>query len=177
VYFVLHASLDWLFRIPAIAIPGFVVLGALASGGTPNRLVFAGLRERVGIALATAASLGVLVPTYVSTTETNRAQDEAAISDNSALERLDRAAKLNPLSAQPLMVEALIQQQHGRNAAALDAANRAADRARHDWTAWAVLARIERSTGDPAAARAAFRRARSLNPRSHASPGPGNRRD
>ena len=33
VYFVLHASVDWLFRIPAIAIPGFVVLGVLASGG------------------------------------------------------------------------------------------------------------------------------------------------
>src|SRR5215207_7549070 len=47
VYFVLHASVDWLFRIPAIAIPGFVVLGALASGGKGRvGRVFGGVGQR-----------------------------------------------------------------------------------------------------------------------------------
>jgi hypothetical protein len=166
VYFVLHASLDWLFRIPAIAIPGFVVLGALATGGTAGRLVLVGVYERVGIALAAVAALLLLVPTYVSTTETNRAQDEAAFSDNSALERLDRAERLNPFSAEPLIVKALVLQQNRRNGAALDAAARAAERGRNDFKAWIVLGQIERASGDTAASRAAYRRARALNPRS-----------
>jgi len=166
VYFVLHASLDWLFRIPAVAIPGFVVLGAVASGGgEPGKPVFAGLRQRAALALAAAVVLAVAVPAYLSTTAVARAGTEAATSSGDALAELDSAARLNPFSTEPLLLRSTILQLDGSGRAALVAARDATERAPDNWAAWVVRAQAARAAGEPAEARAAHLRAKALNPR------------
>ena len=166
VYFVLHASLDWLLRIPAVAVPGFVVLGALASGGgEPGETVFAGLRLRATLVIASALVAAAAIPAYLSTTSVARASSESATSSEGALQELDSAARLNPFSTEPLLLQSMILQVDGDRPAALDAAKDATDREPRNWTAWVVRAQAAQTAGRPQEARAARSRAKSLNPR------------
>jgi O-Antigen ligase len=166
VYFVLHASFDWLFRIPAVAIPGFVVLGALATGGgPPGEPGFLGRRERATVAVVALAVLALTVPAYLSTAAVARAETNAATSTDEALDDLDTAAQLNPFATEPLVVRSTILQLENRPRAALDAASEAVERAPQNWTAWLVLAGARQASGDSAGSRVALDRAARLNPR------------
>src|SRR5207247_7888972 len=130
VYVVLPASLAWLFRIPTIAIPGFVVLGALAAGGDrPAPRVFTGRPGRAVLAAAALILLVLAVPAYLSTKAVARGETNAATSTNDALDDLDRAKQLNPFATEPLIVRSTILQLEKRRAAALKAAKEASDRA------------------------------------------------
>ena len=142
-YFVLHASLDWLFRIPAIAVPGFVVLGALAAGGGRAPLALIGSFQRTALAVSALLAALAVVPVYLSTREMSEAQDQAAASTKRALDKLDEAARLNPFAAVPLVVRAEVLEADGRHAGAIDAAKEAVARNPEDWTTWAALARAE----------------------------------
>jgi hypothetical protein len=166
VYFVLHASLDWLFRIPAIAVPGFVVLGALAAGGrATGELLFAGRAGRAGLATAATAVLLLAIPAYLSTAALSRGESEAATSTKEALADLDQAARLNPFATEPLLIRSMVLQLDSRPSEALDAANQATERAPRSWAAWLVLSEARRAAGDPAGSRVALDRAATLNPR------------
>ena len=166
VYFVLHASLDWLFRIPAIAIPGFVVLGALASGGQERvGRVFGGLGQRLLLAIAAIVVVALAVPAYLSTTRVVDAEAKASTSPAEALADLDDASRLNPFATEPLLVRSLILKVNGRPRRALAAADDAVDRAPESWVAWLLLADTRRLAGDASGARAALNRAAGLNPR------------
>jgi hypothetical protein len=164
-YFVVHASLDWMFRVPAVAIPGFVVLGALTAGGGAGRIILPGRRQQVVLAVAALAGAVVAVPGYLSTAETARAEEQAPISTSAALRELDWAARLNPFAAKPLEVRASLLGDAGRPAAALAAAKDAVERDPNDWTAWLTLRQAEETAGHGHAARSAYRRAHILNPR------------
>lgn len=165
-YFVLHASLDWLFRIPAIAIPGFVVIGALATGGKHCDLpMFARRGQRLALALAAVVVLALATPAYLSTTAVARAEAEAATSNATALGDLDDAARLNPFAAEPLMIRAFILRIDRKSVAAVQAAREATERAPQNWAAWLVLSDMRRLAGDTAGSRVALARARTLNPR------------
>jgi predicted Zn-dependent protease len=164
-HFVLHASFDWLFRIPAIAIPGFVVLGALATGGSASELILTGSRQRATLAVAALVAAALATPAYLSTAAVARAETEAATGSHDALTRLDTAAWLNPFAVEPLIVRSTILQLDGRRTAALDAAAKATRREPRDWTAWVMLAEARRGAGDRAGFHAALGRAARLNPR------------
>jgi hypothetical protein len=165
VYFVLHASTDWLFRIPAIAIPGFVILGALATGGCSQELALSGARQRLALAAAALLAAAVSIPAYLSTDAVARAENEAATSSSQALEELDTAERLNPFAAEPLIVRSTILQLDGNPRAALSAAREATRRDPNDWSTWIVLAEVRRRVGDNNGAHVARARAASLNPR------------
>jgi tetratricopeptide (TPR) repeat protein len=166
VYFVLHASLDWLFRIPTIAIPGLVVLGALAAGGDrPAPRVFTGRPGRAALAAAALIVLALAVPAYLSTEAVARAETNSATSTKDALDDLDTAADLNPFATEPLIVRSTILQLEKRRAAAVNAAKEATERAPESWAAWILLAEARRAAGDLAGSRAALDRAARLNPR------------
>jgi hypothetical protein len=165
VYFVVHASTDWLFRIPAIAIPGFVVVGALATGGSEGELILATRTQRVALAAAAVLAVSLATPAYLSTAAVATAESEAATSSGSALGELTRAERLNPFTAEPLVVRSTVLQLEGKPSAALAAARAGTHRAPNDWTTWIVLARARRAAGDLAGSRSALQRAAMLNPR------------
>lgn len=164
VYFVLHSSLDWLFRIPAVALPGFVVLGALATGGTVGNLVLPGRKERLLVAAAALVAAVAAFPAYLATRETNRAEAQAAATAT-ALDDLRIAANVNPFAAEPLIVRSDVLAAAGRSGAAIQAADDATGREPNGWTSWLALADALRAAGREDAAQAALRRARALNPR------------
>jgi hypothetical protein len=166
VYFVAHASLDWLFRIPAVALPGFVVLGALVTGGgAADEPAFAGRSQRAGLAIASIIVLTLVAPAYLSTGAVVEAETAAATSTENALADLDRAERLNPVATEPLIIRATILQVDGRRRAALRAAHEATQRAPQNWAAWVVLAQARQAVGDRPGTRAALDRASNLNPR------------
>ena len=166
-YFVVHASVDWLFRIPAVAIPGFVVLGALATGGgAPREHRFAGRSTRFAVAAAATVVLVGATLAYLSTAALARGETEAATSTQEALADLEDASRLNPFATEPLLVRSMILQLEGDRGAALAAAEDATERAPENWAAWLFVSGARSSVGDRAGGREALARAATLNPRS-----------
>ena len=164
-FYVAHAGVDWLGRIPAVSIPAFVALGALATGGEAAGLALAGARTRaVGAAVAVAGAVLVL-PLYVANRAVVRAEERAVTSTAAAVDELDRAARLDPLAVEPRIVESTLLLVDGDVAGALEAAEDAVERGSRDWTAWVVLAEARLAAGDETAARAAVDRVAELNPR------------
>jgi hypothetical protein len=165
VFFVLHASVDWLFRIPAIAVPGFVALGALAGATKVAPLALAGRFERIVLGVAALTAAAVVIPANLSTRETIRAEDLSATSTSAALSKLETAARLNPFAGEPLILRATILALDGHGRAAVRAAEEATTREPNNSTMWIALARIRRAAGDIEGARGALRQATRLNPR------------
>jgi O-Antigen ligase len=166
VYFVLHASVDWLFRIPAVALPGFIVLGALVSAGEPSRVrAFTGRTGRVAVGAAALVGLALAIPAYLSTRAVARGETAAATSTNEALAELSDAGRLNPFATEPWLIRSTILQLETRPNAAVAAADEATERGPKNWAAWIVLAKARRAAGDPEGSRAALARAATLNPR------------
>ena len=106
------------------------------------------------------------VPIYLSTTLTARAEHQAAVSPQRAVDTLSLAARVNPWAIDPLIVKSAILLDAGRPNAAVEAARRATRRDPDVWTGWAALADAERAAGNRAAAMVARRHERTLNPRS-----------
>jgi hypothetical protein len=164
-YFVLHGSLDWLFLIPAVAVPAFVALGACASAGELPELRLAPGRQRTAIAVGAVVAAIAAIPVYLASSLTVRAESEAATSTSRALDTLSLAARANPWAIEPKIVRSQILLDAGRAPEAIRAAKQATRRSPQIWVTWRALADAERVAGHGAAAAAAARRARQLNPR------------
>ena len=98
-YWIVHASGDWNWTIPALGVPFFVLLGAGAAGRTGS------LRPAVawgGAAVAAAVALLAFAPPWLSA----RLSDQALSSSGSRAANLRWARRLDPLSLQPYFVEA-----------------------------------------------------------------------
>jgi O-Antigen ligase len=170
-YFALHASLDWLLLIPAVAVPSFVVVGACSATGASPAVHFARAPQRSAAVVGALAAIALAVPVYLSTALTARAEDQAATSAAEALRNLSFAASLNPWALQPLIIRSVVLQSNGEYERAVAAAEEATRRGPRDWTAWAALAGARNRAGDTRGARVANRRAAALNPRGHSPPG------
>ena len=142
VYFVLHASVDWLFRIPAIAIPGFVVLGALATGGKDCGLpVFAGRGQRAALAARLARRRRACRARVPLDRGRRSRRDRGGDVDGG---RAGRARGRQP--AEPVRDGAACSSARRSCSStdarrpARDAAHEATERAPQNWAAWVVLA-------------------------------------
>jgi hypothetical protein len=163
-YFVLHASIDWLLRISAVAVPGFLLLGACAAAGGTRRIELAPGRQQIGLVVAGLAAAVFAVPVYFATTLTARAENQAATSTRQALNTLSLAADLNPWAVEPLIVRSIVLLGDGRTREAVRTAREATHRGPNTWAAWLALGQTERAAGNRTAAAAAIARARHLNP-------------
>jgi hypothetical protein len=170
VYFLVHASVEWLLRIPPVAIPGLLAIGALAGAGATARLSLASLRSRAVLAAAALLAVLVILPAYVATAALNRAETNAATSTDQALPSLETAARFNPFAVQPLIQRATILHYAGDNRGAAEAADQATERGPNDWTAWMVKTEALYFVDDIKGAQAARRRSLELNPRSNPFP-------
>jgi hypothetical protein len=164
-YFVLHGSVDWLFLIPAVAVPALVALGACAAVGAGAEISLASGRQRAAIAAGALAAAVVAVPVYLSTTLTARAEAQSATSTGRALDTLRLAKRVNPFAVQPLIVRSAILLEVGAATGAARSAREATERVPDSWAAWCALVYAQRELRNRAGASTAFRRARELNPR------------
>lgn len=172
VAFVVAAGVDWVWQIPAVSVVFLllVAVGAARRGSSRTRPAPASGRPHLGeairwIALALAGVAAIAVPTAtgLSLRESQAQARDGRLSP--ALHDARTAAGWQPYGASPQLQQGLVLELKGEYAAAADATRRAAENAPSDWSTWLVLARIEAERGHPDTALAAYRRARSLDPR------------
>jgi tetratricopeptide (TPR) repeat protein len=121
-----------------------------------------GLGLRVAGSLAAAAVAVSFVFPWLSTRYTARAFARYRVAPDAALADARRAARLDPLSADPVLTQGTIALQLGRWKTAQKAFERALDR-EDSWYAWLELALLDARSGHRAAAREKLRRVRALD--------------
>jgi hypothetical protein len=166
-YFLLHASVDWFWELPALAAPALGLLG-LAGAVRPAPPVSRPSRNRwakpvaAGLAaIVAAAAIGLqwFAASYENAAASGWRKDRAT-----AFRRLDRAASLDRLSAEPYVLAGSIALRAGDLARAGSAFRQAIAREPDNWYAHLQLGLVEGSAGRYDQAALALRRARRLNP-------------
>jgi hypothetical protein len=184
-----HASLDWDWDIAGATIPLLLFLGVLAATPAgeddgrrrapelfhdPEREGDPTLGRVLGVGVATLAACAIaasaLLP-WLAVSKTNDAKDDASV-QNPSPERLraaaaeaDVAARLDPLSPDPLFASYAIALQRGRTVEARSLLLDAAKRAPNDVRVWTRLAAVALLVADRDGYRQASLRALSLDPR------------
>lgn len=165
-YFLVHASFDWVEMFPALVAPAlslpFVGLAA-AAGSSRARQTIGPAALVAGVALVAVVSLTLTLP-YLSNRYVERATADWRADPSGALDDLDRAASLNPLSSRPLVRKGTIAVRLGRLGLAREAFRDALER-QDEWYPHFQLGLIEASGENFPAARAELRRSLALNPR------------
>jgi tetratricopeptide (TPR) repeat protein len=171
-YLFLHASVDWLYELPALGGLAFAMLGlaagmttrpATAPAGAPVALI----ARIAGPVAAAACALSFALP-WLAEREVESAIDVWRSAPANAYESLDRAAALNPLAARAGLYEGGIAGLRGDYARARDAYLDVVDREPRNSSAWLHLAVIAQARQQHERARAYIRRAAALAPRDQA---------
>ena len=122
-YFIVHGSLDWLWEFPSLGAPAFALLGMAtaierpASAGPPAQ----GSRRRVaaiaaGVVVSAALVVSLTLP-WLSERDLKEGRTLAATDPAAAIEKLDSAASLDPLSTLADETAAIVLRKQGRLAA------------------------------------------------------------
>jgi hypothetical protein len=169
--FMVSAGFDWVWQVPALPV-AFLVLAAavvaprIGSVGRDTRPLAGRAIRAGGVLVAFACLIAIAVP--LSTISAVRASEAAASSGDPgiALRDAQQAARIEPGAASPQIQLALVEELQGNVNQALTAARRAVGAEPRNWSAWLIVSRLSAEAGDPQASLVAFRRARTLNPRS-----------
>jgi tetratricopeptide (TPR) repeat protein len=177
-YWLLHASVDWLYELPALGGIAFAMLGLATavrddagreSGAARARTLRTPQAARIAAPLlAGAAAVSFALP-WLAERDIDRAADSWRVAPEAAYERLDRAGRLNPLSAQPGLFEAAIAIQLDDLQRAEDAYLEVLDREPRNAHAWLQLAAVASTRQDDALARRRVAKAVQLAPRDEAT--------
>jgi O-antigen ligase len=177
-YWLLHASVDWLYELPALGGLAFALLGLAAAvadppaardtAPEPRRFGRAGVLRFGLAALAVAAAVSFALP-WLSEREVEKATAVWRANPDAAYERLDRAAGLNPVSVRPLLFEGTLAVQLREPARAERAFLEALEREPRNQYSWLHLAALASARQDRALARRRIAQAAALSPRDEAT--------
>jgi hypothetical protein len=158
-----HASIDWLWEIPAVTVPAMACLGLVV--GSSQGVTLPALRAERGLVAAAAVVAGVsyALPALAAR-EIERAVRRWDHDPAAALRALDRARRLNPLSDRADLVTGALALQRGDRARARRAFQRATGRDDADWYPYAALGVLDLEDQHPQAALAQLERAQRMNP-------------
>lgn len=174
-----HSAVDWDWEIPGATMPSLLLLGVLAGAAgrrvpprqPEGRLV---TRDGPGRALALAGAVALLCLVAISSVLPDLADSKtrsalvAAGASHSELRagfvEAELAARLNPLSAEPLLAAASLAKGLGEGRQARDKLLDAVRREPYDVDAWNALIAAEVEQGDGAGALRAAERAVALDP-------------
>jgi tetratricopeptide (TPR) repeat protein len=162
-YFAAHASIDWLWSFPGLTAPVIALLGMASAPAARSReaLPTAVTRSMAG---ALAVLSLALAPLLISARLLSEGRAIATTDPDTARNRLDQSARLNPFADLPYLEAADIARRQGMTLAAQAALTKAREREPSEWVGYALLAQALLEE-DPERAEAALRRARELNPR------------
>jgi O-antigen ligase len=169
VAFCLTAGFDWVWQIPVVPV-AFLLLGSVlvgAGAAAPRGTTTSLHAQRAVFAVLALGAIAAIAIPLSSAALVRQSQDDARAEDLPAALRAARSAQnVQPGAAGPRLQQALLLETQGDLAPAAAAARAAARREPTNWRTWLVLSRIEGERGRAPAALRAYRRARSLNPRS-----------
>jgi hypothetical protein len=182
--FMISAAGDWVWQLPVLP-AAFLLLAAAVlapaarrrSVGTPETAVESDgkragashrlLVARVSLVVTALACLTAIGIPLAAASAVSRSQAAVATGNtSSALADARAAARLEPGAASAQLQIALVFELQHNYPAALTAARSATRDEPQNWSDWLVLSRIEAESGHPQTSVEAYRRARSLNPRS-----------
>lgn len=165
-YWLVHASVDWLWIYPGITAPVMFLLGAAAA---PALLTLPApavqMRRRLGAVALAGAAAGLMLPFFLAERYTDNALRDWRGDRNGAYTDLERAGDLNPLTDRGALVEVVIAEALGDDRRALAAADEAIRRKPEFWGSYYLRARLL-AEEDPMAALEELRLAEERNPRS-----------
>jgi len=165
--FCLSAGVDWSWQLPVLPATMLLLGSTLVAGGpaAPWAARLGGWPARGAFAAGALAAIVLIAIPFAGTDLLRQSEAEARGGDlEAALEDARSAQNVQPGAAAPRLQEALVLELEGELDAAATAARAATERESTNWQNWLVLSRIEAKRGHPAAAVAAYRRARSLKP-------------
>jgi hypothetical protein len=171
--FIATATVDWMWELGALPVVFFALAAVAIAGGLEARrpssrspLVHRYAGRIALVALSLAALVAISLP-FANTAAIHRSQDAVANGDlDAALSDARQAAAVQPYAAAPHLQEALILEQQGQLPAAVAQAREATADESTNWQNWLILSRLEARDGNAVASLDAYRKARSLNPRS-----------
>lgn len=163
-----HASVDWLWEVPAVTAPAFAFLGLVAGLGfaTPARgAVGRGRPMRVAaIAVLIGLAAASLALPALAAHETERAVGAWERDPDAARRAFERARTLDPLSSRADVISGVLARRDGGLGSARQAFDRALARNADDWYAQTELALVELGEGRRGAAAERLAVAARLNP-------------
>jgi O-Antigen ligase len=167
VAFCVGAGYDWLWELAVVPIAFLLIASTLVTAGERPRKKPVPIPVRFGgVVLAIAAMVAIAIPLAAASSLQKSQAAARGGNFSSALEHARDARNVEPYSAEPRVQEAVLlesQSRLGAAATAIAGANRVEP---NDWRAWLIKSRIEAERGNAAASLDAYRRAKSLNPRS-----------
>jgi hypothetical protein len=168
-YFMLHGSLDWLWEFPGLGAPAFALLGLATAVGAreaaPAREGLPRVPALIAGALVTLVILAGVVPPWLAERDLRHARSIAVSNPAGAIDELDRAADLNPLSPLADKTAAVIERRQGRFGASEQRLRDTLTRDPGDPFVFLQLAAIASATDRQAEAVRLIRRASALSPR------------
>jgi hypothetical protein len=172
VVWLIHGSVDWFWEMPALSGPalGFLAMaGALAAErpapareGMRSLTMPRPLQLGAG-AVAMLAAVVVLGFPYLSVREVSLASDIEATNPAAALADLSRAAKLNPLDADPGRIGGSVALTNGEDKVALQRFRQSIAEEPGGWFAWLGAGLAASALGDQTRAQRDFAEAYSIN--------------
>lgn len=166
-----HANADWLWQFPALTVLSLALLAVAMR--VRDRRVIAGngdgdaslpMAGRVALAVGALGAVASLVLAGGAARYEQSATDALPERPGLALQRLERAADLDPLSADPLVIRAVVARRLDRPAIARSALREAIEREPRNWYAHFEVALLNAVSGDRPSALARLDRAIALNP-------------
>ena len=164
--FAVGAAVDWAWELAVLPVAFLILAAGLLSGRSSGR---EGARPTPRLLLGAAAAMALVaiaIPLAGASSIRDSQESARANALDQALGDARTAREIQPYAATPSFQEALVLELQGDFRSAVTAARTATEEEPTNWRTWLALSRLEARTGDADAALAAFREARSLNPRS-----------
>lgn len=168
-YWLLHGAVDWFWEIPALAAPALGLLALTAAtvttipAGTGPRPRLRASGRAVAALVVAACALSLALP-WLAHLQQRGGVAVWRSDPGLAYARLERAASLNPIAAEPLLLKGSIALRVDDLGVAADALERVVEREPANWYGWFQRAIAAAAAGDDALAESAIARARLLNP-------------
>jgi O-Antigen ligase len=170
--FALSAAIDWVWELTVLPVAFLLLTAALihrsdsprdASLASPSRSRWPRL---VLPSLAIGGMIAIAIPLASATALRESQAEVRAANLAGALGKANTAEDIQPYAATPSLQQALVLELQGDVDGAVAAARQATQDEPTNWRTWLVRSRIEAQADNPDESVAAYREARSLNPRS-----------